>query len=207
MLNIRSYTGGFAMTNGYLFEAAGGTVLVDAPDGIASWLATEGVEVGMLLLTHGHYDHVMDAAKVREVHGCDIYSYEAITDDLTLVALMAEVGMPVDLKPFAIDHELAGREKLSCLGTEVFLKHVPGHSPDSLCFLIEDEDEAVLFGGDVVFEGSIGRTDFPHGNHDLLIEGIGREVLSLDDAVTIYPGHGPATTVGAERRSNPYLPR
>ena len=195
------------MTNGFVFEAPGGTVLVDAPEGIVDWLAAEGIDVGMLLLTHVHYDHIMDAARVREVFGCEVCSFEAVTDELTLASLMVEYGMPVDLKPFEVDRKLAGQGNVSCLGRDSAIKHVPGHSPDSLCYLIEEPDEStpVLFGGDVVFADSIGRTDFPHGDHDLLIEGINREILSLDDEVVIYPGHGPKTTVGVERRTNPFL--
>ncbi len=195
------------MTNGYVYQAPGGTVLVDAPEGIADWLSREGIGIGMLLLTHAHYDHIMDAARVREVFRCEVWSYQTVTDDLTLTSLMAGYGMPVNLRPFAVDRTLAGQEHLSVLGREVAIRHVPGHSPDSLCYLIEDPEEPapVLFGGDVVFAGGIGRTDFPLGDHYRLIEGIRSKVLSLDDAVVIYPGHGPATTVGVERRTNPYL--
>lgn len=203
MLNIRSYSGGFAQTNGYLFDAPGGAVLVDAPEGIAGWLRAEGVGVRALLLTHGHYDHVIDAARVREEHGSEVIAHQAVTGDLTLASLMAEFGMPVEIRPFPVDRELGGAREFSCLGLGIGVRHVPGHSPDSICYVVADPDDeravANVFGGDVLFRGGIGRTDFPNGDHELLIAGIRRELLSLDDATRIFPGHGPATTVGAER--------
>jgi glyoxylase-like metal-dependent hydrolase (beta-lactamase superfamily II) len=80
---------------------------------------------------------------------------------------------------------------------------VPGHCPGSLCFYFEEE--GALFGGDVLFRGGIGRWDLPGGDHELLITGIVRKILPLPDATKVYPGHGPATTVGRERATNPFL--
>jgi glyoxylase-like metal-dependent hydrolase (beta-lactamase superfamily II) len=86
--------------------------------------------------------------------------------------------------------------------------HVPGHSPDSLCFLFQavgaEEAGGVLFGGDVLFQGSVGRTDFPHGDGPMLIRGIQQKLFGLPDGTVVLPGHGPATTIGVEKVSNPY---
>ena len=88
MSDIQCFTGGMAATNGYLLGAPEGLLLVDAPEGVADWLAGQEVKVGALLLTHGHYDHVLDAARVRREHGCRVYCFEEITPDLTLETLV-----------------------------------------------------------------------------------------------------------------------
>ncbi len=198
-----------AQTNGYLVDAPEGALLVDAPEGICDWLRSEGVRVGTLLLTHTHYDHVLDASKLRKEHECEVIACQAPTPDTTLAAFMAEMGMPSVIEPFEVDAELGeDARELTRLGLTMGVRHVPGHSPDSLCYVVDNGGEGattVVFGGDVLFQGSIGRTDFPHGNHDLLIRGIREKLFALDDAAVVYPGHGPVTTIGEERRSNPYV--
>ncbi|MEM7147146.1 MAG: MBL fold metallo-hydrolase [Verrucomicrobiota bacterium] len=204
---IQVFTGGMAATNGYLFEGPGGVILVDAPEGVSGWLAGLGVRVGAILLTHGHYDHVLDAARVKREHGCRVYCFEEITPELTLEVLLQSMGMGEAVEKVEADEYLAGEEAVEVLGESFRVLHVPGHSPDSICFFSEDGDEGggVLFGGDVLFRGSIGRTDFPHGDHELLITGIRDKVFGLGDGVRVLPGHGPETTVGVERASNPYV--
>ena len=197
------FTGGMAQTNGYLFEAPEGWVLVDAPDGVADWLDAEGIKVAALLLTHQHYDHVVDAAAVAESHGCPIYSHSSYSTQLTLEDLLRSAGMPVEVAPYEIDHLLAGLDSLNVAGMKFGLRFVPGHSQDSLCFV--DEAGLRVFVGDTVFAGSVGRSDFPGGSHPLLISGITTHLLNFSDEVELLPGHGPATTVGAEKRTNPFL--
>ncbi|MEM8954187.1 MAG: MBL fold metallo-hydrolase [Verrucomicrobiota bacterium] len=202
---IRRFTGGMAATNGYLFEAPDGVILVDAPEGVADWLEREGASVGALLLTHGHYDHVLDAARVKREHGCPVYCFQEITSELTLETLLQSMGMEAVVEAVEADGYLEGEELLDVLGDSFRLMHVPGHSPDSICYLIGGEEGGLLFGGDVLFQGSIGRTDFPHGDHDLLLSGIREKIFELGDAVRVLPGHGPETTVGVERVSNPFV--
>jgi hydroxyacylglutathione hydrolase len=111
--------------------------------------------------------------------------------------------MPVTISPFEVDHVLAGEMTLEVGGLSFSLRHVPGHSPDSLCFHLPAE--GVLFGGDTVFAGSIGRTDLPGGEPAIFREAIRAGILSLPEETVIYPGHGPRTTVGREAASNPFL--
>jgi glyoxylase-like metal-dependent hydrolase (beta-lactamase superfamily II) len=182
----------------------GGTVLVDAPEGVADWLDASGVKVDALLLTHQHFDHVLDAAKVRSRHGCRVFSWAAHSVNLTLERLFGAVtGTSMAVKPFEVDELLEGKSSVEACGVSWRLFHVPGHSPDSVCFLWEAQN--LLFGGDVLFRDSIGRTDFPGGSMRQLVEGIQTKLLTLPDDTLVYPGHGPYTSIGVERRENEYL--
>jgi len=206
-MKIESYTGGYFQTNGYWLSTEQGELLIDAPEGVADWLVHQGGKPAALLLTHLHYDHVVDAAAIRERFGCKIYAHSSPDADLTLETVLKEtIGWPFDLQPFVIDELLAGLEKVAPLddaGPCFELRHVPGHSPDSLCYLLPEE--GLLFGGDVLFAGGLGRTDFPHGDGPLLLQGIDEKLLNLADATRVLPGHGPETTIGTERVSNPFL--
>jgi len=203
-VTIQTLTGGIAATNGHLLRLPGGIVLVDAPEGVAEWLETLGVKVDALLLTHQHFDHVLDAAKVRAKHGCRVFSWAASSPDLTLERLFGgATGTSMAVKPFEVDELLEGKSSVEACGVAWKLFHVPGHSPDSVCFLWEAQN--LLFGGDVLFRDSIGRTDFPGGSMRQLVEGIQTKLLTLPDDTLVYPGHGPHTSIGAERRENEYL--
>ncbi len=201
--DYKVFTGGVAQTNGYLFEAPEGWVLVDAPDGIADWLETEGIQPVALLLTHQHYDHVVDAATVAAKNNCPIYAHSGYSTSLTLEDLLRNAGMPVEVEAYEVDHLLAGLTSLNVAGMALGLRYVPGHSTDSLCFVDTDHDR--VFAGDTVFAGSVGRSDFPGGSHPLLVSGIQSQLLTMADNVELLPGHGPATTVDVEKRSNPFL--
>ncbi len=203
-VKIETYTGGIAATNGQLLRLPGGTVLVDAPEGVADWLDAAGVKVDALLLTHQHFDHVLDAAKVRSRHGCRVISWAAHSVNLTLERLFGAVtGTSMAVTPFEVDELVEGKSLVEACGVTWRLFHVPGHSPDSVCYLWEEQK--LLFGGDVLFRDSIGRTDFPGGSMRQLVEGIQTKLLTLPDDTLVYPGHGPHTSIGVERRENEYL--
>ena len=192
-----------AQTNGYAFEAPEGWILVDAPDGVAGWLETEGIQPVALLLTHQHYDHVVDVASVVEKFSCPVYAHSEYSTSLTLEDLLRNAGMPVTVDAYEVDHLLAGRTSLNVAGLTLELRYVPGHSTDSLCFV--DNAHQRVFVGDTVFAGSVGRSDFPGGSHPLLVSGIQSQLMTLAGDVELLPGHGPATTVDVEKRSNPFI--
>ena len=203
-VKIDTYTGGIAATNGHLLRLPGGTVLVDAPEGVADWLDAASIKINALLLTHQHFDHVLDAAKVRSRHGCRVASWAAHSVDLTLERLFGAVtGTSMAVTPFEVDELLEGKGSVEACGVTWRLFHVPGHSPDSVCYLWEEQN--LLFGGDVLFRDSIGRTDFPGGSMRQLVEGIQTKLLTLPDDTLVYPGHGPHTRIGVERLENEYL--
>lgn len=204
MLQISCYTGGMAQTNGYLVESAKGNFIVDAPDGMADWLSRKSKKVSAILLTHLHFDHVQDAAAIKKEHGAKIYAHSPFSRELTLEFLMGFVsGTRFEVEAFEVDELLAGRQELEVSGLTWQLAHIPGHSVDSITFY--QSTEKLVFGGDVLFQGSIGRTDFPNGSLEQLLQGIERHMLTLPDDTRVLSGHGPGTTIGEERLENEYL--
>lgn len=201
-MNISSFTGGLTQTNGYLVETPGGNLLIDAPEGIADWLEQKGVKVSDVLLTHQHYDHVLDAAALR-ASGAKLHAYAPYSRDLTLETAARAWGMPISVAPYEIDSLILPGEPLEILGLTLSTAHVPGHATDSLTFHIAET--GVLFSGDTLFAGSIGRTDLPGGNTRQLLDGIARHLLTLPGQTKVLSGHGPATTIDREARSNPFL--
>jgi glyoxylase-like metal-dependent hydrolase (beta-lactamase superfamily II) len=201
-MKLSLYTGGFVQTNGYLIETPDGNLLIDAPEGIADWITRRGVRVDDVLLTHQHYDHVMDAAVLREM-GSRLHAFADYSTDLTLESAARGWGMPISVTPYEIDRRFEMEPPLRIAGLEFSLAHVPGHSLDSVTLYLADH--GVLFSGDTLFSGSIGRTDLPGGSTQQLLEGIDRHLMILPPETKVFPGHGPATTIGREAEENPYL--
>ena len=195
----------------------GECVLVDAPPdplGILARLARDGLRLVALLATHGHYDHVGGIPSVLRAHepAVPVHLHQAdhpmLHDPLrthgSFGQLLAEVEL--DLEPPELLFGLDDGQRVSGAGMTFTALHTPGHTPGSTCFLLEVEGQApLLFSGDHLFAGSIGRTDLPGGSLEQLMESMEAKVLPLDDAVGVLPGHGPATTVGRERATNPFL--
>ena len=203
-MKLTTYTGGVCATNGYLVQTPDGNLLIDAPEGVAAWAAACGVRVDHLLLTHQHFDHVLDAAALQAA-GTRLYAMEDFSDEFTLESLSRKWGMPIPIAPYRIDQRLLAdppRPLVLC-GLQFSLYHVPGHALDSLVFYLPDHELA--FSGDTLFAGSIGRTDLPGGSHQILLDGIARHLLTLPPQTRLLPGHGPATSVGEEAATNPYL--
>ena len=201
-MKLSLYTGGLVQTNAYLIETPDGNLLIDAPEGVAGWLARRGVRVDDVLLTHQHYDHVTDAAAVRE-QGARLHAFSDYSTDLTLEAAAREWGMPISVPPFGIDRLFEMTAPLQLAGLEFQLAHVPGHSPDSVTFHLFGH--GMVFSGDTLFAGSIGRTDLPGGSTRQLLDGIDRHLMTLPPETKVFPGHGPSTTIGEEAGGNPYL--
>lgn len=195
-MRITKFTGGMVQTNGYLVETPEGNFLVDAPSGIAEWVEGRGVRVDALYLTHQHYDHVEDVAVLREM-GVKVFAWADYSEELTLENL----GLPwiPTLEPYAVDGLIAEGEK-DMFGTKAKVGHVPGHSADSLTFYVPEA--GVVFAGDALFAGSVGRCDLPGGSFELLLTGIERELLSLPDETRVLSGHGGETTIGREKATN-----
>lgn len=201
-MKITSYTGGYTQTNGYLVETPDGNFLVDAPEGIAAWIARQGVRVDDVLLTHQHYDHVMDAAALQ-AQGSRLHAFAPYSTELTLEAYASGWGLPVSVDPYQIDSLLAIDQPFRLAGQVMALAHIPGHALDAVTFYLADH--GVLFSGDTLFASSIGRTDLPGGSTSQLVGGINRHLLTLPPETRVLSGHGPATTIGKEAQRNPYL--
>jgi glyoxylase-like metal-dependent hydrolase (beta-lactamase superfamily II) len=200
-MRIETFTGGIFDTNCFLLPEHG--ILIDAPQDAADWLTRSGHKISLLLLTHGHIDHVVDAARIKREHSCRVGYHRDGLPLLTDPNFFKQFGFGWEIEPVAADFLIEESERLEFAGVPFRVLEVPGHCPGSLCFLaLEDR---VLFGGDVLFAGGVGRWDLPGGDGELLFAGIREKVLSLGDDVRVLPGHGPATTIGVERQSNPYL--
>lgn len=199
-MRITKFTGGMVQTNGYLVETPEGNFLVDAPAGIADWVEGRGVRVDALYLTHQHYDHVEDVAALR-ANGLKAYAWAAYSKDLTLEAFGSGWGLP-SVEPYEVDGLLKAGET-EMFGTRALVAHIPGHSPDSLTFYLPSM--GLVFAGDVLFQGSVGRCDLPGGSFEILLSGIEKELLPLPEETKVLPGHGGETTIGHEKRDNGYL--
>lgn len=200
-MQIDTFTGGPFETNCFFIEEA--SVLIDAPMGAAEWLQATGKHPQMLLLTHGHIDHVMDAAEIKKTFGCKVGYHREGISMLTEPGFFKKFGFGWEIAPVEADLFLEPTPSQVLGGIDFQILYVPGHCPGSLCFL--DKTEGILFGGDVLFAGGVGRWDLPGGDKDLLLTGIKNKILPLGDSVKVLPGHGPATTVGRERLTNAYL--
>ena len=204
MTNVHTFTGGFTATNGYTFQAPDGIIAVDAPVGMDAWLEETGQQPAALFLTHWHFDHVMDAARIARRHGCPVYAWRASTPADRLEDLvLAFIGRDALVPDYPVDHPLQGKDAVRIAGQDFVLQHVPGHSPDSLVLI--DENARRVFSGDTVMDGGIGRTDFPDGDFDLLISGIREKILTLPGDFRIFPGHGGVSTVAQEGRGTAWL--
>ncbi len=204
MFTLHSHTGGVAQTNGWLATSATGNLVIDAPEGMSAWLEARAVKVDALLLTHQHFDHVFAAGAIAARHGCPVFAFSPPSKALTLEELYRIVsGGSFSVPPFPVTDLVTDGTTLQLLGTSWTVLHVPGHSPDSVCF--HAPEAGCLFAGDTLFRDGVGRTDFPGGSWAQLLRGIQEKLLSLPDSTAIHPGHGPSTTVGRERTSNPFL--
>lgn len=156
-----------------------------------------------ILLTHGHGDHIAGVAAIKEHFNIPLYAGDGEEKLLASPSanVSALIGIPIVAPP--PDVKLKDEDTVSVGSLRFRALLTPGHSPASICYL--HEREGVLFCGDALFQGSIGRTDLPGGSFETLMESIRTKILTLPDPVVCYPGHGPRTTVGAERRTNPFI--
>jgi glyoxylase-like metal-dependent hydrolase (beta-lactamase superfamily II) len=170
---------------------------------ILSTLAKYQLTVRQIVVTHAHIDHIASALDLKQITGAPIL-YNAA--DLPLTAMMDEQASWIGVETPTVkppDHSPADHEYVSVRGLDAQIIHTPGHTEGSLCLHLPSE--SLLLAGDTLFAGSVGRTDLPGGNHGKLIQSIRERLLPLPDATVVIPGHGPATTIGEERVSNPFL--
>jgi len=203
MSEYRSFTGGVFETNCYALEAPEGWILFDAPDGACDWVVRQEIELRLLLLTHGHIDHIQDVAKIKRRFGCPVGVHLASAPMLSDREFFRNFGFELEIEPVTPDLLIEATSSREFLGMNFEILEVPGHCPGSLCFFSRENE--LLIGGDVLFAGGVGRWDLPGGDGDLLFAGIREKLYPLGNSVTVLPGHGPATTIGNERRANPFV--
>lgn len=202
-MNIRVYTGGLAETNAYMAEVEGGWLVIDAPQGLLDHLKNQKMVVKALVLTHGHWDHIWDAADIVEWAKCPGFYHKDDEMLITHPELMRNFGLPIDLKPVKATKFLEEGELFEMAPFCFRILHIPGHCPGSIC--LYEEKEGQIFGGDVLFQGGVGRWDLPGGSREDLIQGIREKLLVLPGSTVVYPGHGEPTTVAEEKLNNSYL--
>ena len=151
----------------------------------------------LLLLTHGHVDHVWDAARIQREHGCPVGCHPETVPMVSEPEFFRRFGFALEVETLMPEMMITETPARDLGGVEFQVLEVPGHCPGSLCFF--SNAERVLFGGDVLFAGGVGRWDLPGGDKELLFTGIRTKAFPLGDDVKVLPGHGPATTIGAER--------
>ncbi|MGH2728287.1 MAG: MBL fold metallo-hydrolase [Actinomycetota bacterium] len=206
---IEGYTLGVFASNTYVAAAKSGDAAVvidpgqDAAPLVKERLAAHGLTLQSVLLTHGHLDHIWSAAAVADAAGVPAYIHPGdryMLDDPG--AALGRMGMGrMEIETPADVRDLSDGDRFRFGDLELETRHTPGHTPGHCVFLTN----GLLFSGDLIFQSSIGRTDFPGGSLDELMESIRRVVLPLDDDTLIVSGHGPETTVGIERRTNPFV--
>jgi hydroxyacylglutathione hydrolase len=207
-MDVRMFTVGPVQENCFIARPDGSSRAVifdpgDEPERILAPVREHGLEVEAILLTHTHFDHVGAVAPVARETGAPVYVSEIerpVLADIMSYVPFAGIG---PYESYEADQVLRGGERLELAGFEIDVLFTPGHSPGHLTFSLPAE--RAVFSGDVLFQGSVGRTDLPGGDWDTLLTSIGTLVEALPEETTVYPGHMGITTLGAERRSNPFL--
>jgi hydroxyacylglutathione hydrolase len=176
------------------------------PEEIIDYLERRGLTPASILITHGHIDHFAGNEAIKNRWpDCRIVIGAAEAAKLTDPKLNLSAMFGFDLISLPADVTLEEGEYYTAAGIRMQVRTIPGHSSGHVVFLIQDCDPMMVFVGDVIFAGSIGRTDFPGGDFEQLAKGIREVLYTLPDSTILLPGHGPSTTVGDEKRGNPFV--
>lgn len=204
---IKSYQVGQIGTNCYLMcNLDTKEMLIIDPGDEADVLKVKINETGCtpkaILLTHGHFDHILAMNDLKNFYGVSIYAHEKEREMLqdTKSNMLSQMGIT---EPFEADIYMHGDAKLQLAGFAIQVFLTPGHTPGGCCYYFAAEK--VLFSGDTLFNGSVGRTDFPGGSMSALIRSVEEKLFVLPEDVTVYPGHEGPTNIGREKKFNPYF--
>lgn len=171
---------------------------------IEDFIATHRLSVRYILLTHAHVDHTFGIDILKEKYNAPVLTHKA---DLPLGQMRGQQAemfhLPMKLGPVEIDRFISAGTHLQLGNERIEVIETPGHSPGGVCYYVPES--SFILTGDTLFQGSIGRTDLPGGNHNTLLRSISTGLFNLPDNTVVYPGHGPATTIGKEKRTNPFF--
>ncbi len=211
MLSIKPFNLGQWMTNCYVVHAGEGTGdecwIIDAgfePGPMLSYIEEAGLNPSRIVLTHAHLDHMAGVADIRSRYPeIEICLHESEIGFMTDPQLNLSTMLPWPVTGPEPTRVIRHGDILSLVGLSFTVRHTPGHSPGGIT--LYQEDNSVAFVGDALFAGSIGRYDFPTSDGDLLFRSIREQLLTLPDETRVLPGHGPETTIGQEKKTNPFL--
>ena len=172
---------------------------------IIQYLGMKKLKLEAIFLTHGHFDHIGAVNELVEKYQVPIYAHKKEKEyfEKPEVNLSPMIYERLILNPDFEYRFVSDEESIECLETKIKVFHVPGHTTGSLCYYFEEDE--MVFTGDTLFKQSIGRTDFIYGNHEQLVTGIRRKLLTLPGQTLVYPGHGECTTIEEESKHNPFL--
>jgi hydroxyacylglutathione hydrolase len=211
MIQVKKFILNPFQENTYIvFDETGETIIVDAGcysqsdfDEVKWFVDSNDLTVKYLILTHGHIDHILGVDHLREIYRTKCLAH---ADDLPLIEISPKHGLMFGIKfekAPKIDEFIKDSDTILFGKSSFEVIHTPGHSLGGICLFFSDEE--ILFTGDTLFNGSIGRTDLMGGNYETLIQSITKRILPLGDDVVVYPGHGDPTKIGSERKNNPFL--
>jgi len=161
------------------------------------------VSITAIYLTHSHWDHTADAAKLKRETNSPLFIHPEDEHRLAEPMLHTIWQLPFDIEGVTADYFINHGDKIQCGNWNFTVRHTPGHTEGSICFI--DENQSIAIVGDTLFADSIGRSDLPGGNGNLLLESITNQLLTLSDEVVFFAGHGEISTIGEERIHNPFL--
>lgn len=211
MLEIKSFTfNPFAENTYVLYDETKEAIIIDPgcyekkeKDLLTDFIKSKDLQVVKLLNTHCHIDHVLGNAFIKRTFNVDLFIHQEDAQVLKAVEAYAGNYGFQHYEATTEDHYLEDGQNITFGNTTLSIIWVPGHAPGHVIFYHEESLNCI--GGDTLFEGSIGRTDLPGGDHPTLIKAIKTKMLTLDDEVVVYPGHGPSTTIGMEKIHNPFV--
>lgn len=211
MTTIQSFVFNPLAENTYvLFDETREAVIIDPgcyeqreKDALTGFIAQNNLKPVKLLNTHAHVDHVLGNAFVKRQYGIELYLHESDLPVLKSVKILApHYGMPA-YEETDVDHFLAAGQTITFGNTELEVRFVPGHAPGHVAFV--NHADRFVIGGDVLFRGSVGRTDLPLGDFETLVHSIRTQLYTLSDEYVVYAGHMGTTTIGQEKKTNPFV--
>ncbi len=209
-MKIKRFALGTLWTNCYLVWNSDGDGFVVDPGGpaeeVENFIRENDIHLHWIILTHGHSDHIGGIPDLKNIseNGVAVHYEDAESLSNANKNLSAMLGASIELS--APDRELKDNDILKVGTMTIKVIHTPGHTKGGVCLFVSDAEEQILISGDTLFARSIGRSDLPGGDEDTLIESL-KKLDSFPDKLRVFPGHGPETTIGAEKMYNPYWPR